>query len=152
MAEQINTNTQVVTNFKMVISDSDFDYFIQNAELPSVSLSSIETPWQNFGGFMPDNKIVYDPLNISFLLAEDMKNYLFIFDWLKRVSDKGRLKDQFRDVTLHILSNNKTTNQAIKFVNSFPTNISQVSFDSGSGDASPIIVQATIAYQFFEFI
>jgi hypothetical protein len=146
----INPNLQVVSNFKMVVSDSDFDYFVQSAELPSVSLSPIDVPWKIHNTRVPDNQTQYDLLNISFLLSEDMKNYVFLLDWLKKCSNTGRLNHTLKDVTLHILTNNKTTNREIKFIGSFPTSIGSVNFDSGSSDASGIVVSCTIAYQYFE--
>lgn len=148
--KQPDLNIAYNVNFKLVFPQSpELDYFTQSVTMPGMSLGEVETPWQNFGGYTPGNRVNYDPLNVSFLLMENMDNYFYLVDWIGRVADKGAINDQVQDVSLLILNNNRLGNKVIKYVGMFPTNISDLSLESNVQDSVPLTFNATFRYQFY---
>lgn len=148
---QPDLNVAYNVNFKMVFLQApELDYFCQNVTMPGLSLGEVDTPWQNFGGYTPGNRLNYEPLTMNFLLMESMDNYFYLVDWMKRVADKGAIKDQVQDASLVIMNNNRLGNKVIKYIGMFPTNISDLSLESNVQDALPLTFNATFRYQLYE--
>lgn len=151
MSKQPDLNIAFNVNFKMVFLQApELDYFTQSVTMPGLSLGEVDTPWQNFGGYTPGNRIVYEPLNIDFLLMESMENYFYLADWMKRVADKGAIKDQVQDASLVMLNNNKIGNKVIRYIGMFPTSISDLTLESNVQDVVPLTFNATFRYQLYE--
>ena len=146
----MNTNISYNTNFKLVFSQApEVDFFIQSLSMPSVALGEVQTPYKSYDGYTPGNQIVYEPLNLSMLLSEDMSNYFYILDWLDKCAKKNKLRDQYKDISLLILNNNKLNNREIVFQSAFPTSITELSLGSNVGDITPTTFSVTIRYQTF---
>lgn len=149
--KQPDLNIAYNINFKMVFSQvPELDYFTQNVTMPGLTLGEVDTPWQNFGGYTPGNRLNYEPLNITFLLMENMDNYFYLADWMQKVADYGAIKDQVQDASLVIMNNNKLGNKVIKYHGMFPTNISDLTLDSTVQDVTPLTFNATFRYQFYQ--
>jgi len=58
------------------------EFFVQTANIPSVSLGSttFETPLKEIS--MPGDKVSYGSLDVSFLVDENLNNYKEIHDWI----------------------------------------------------------------------
>ena len=69
--------------FKFQINDfPEVNYFCQAANIPGISIGAIDvaTPLKNvrFSG----DEISYEELNIRFVVDENMKNWLSIYEWI----------------------------------------------------------------------
>ena len=74
------------TQFKFSITKlPKVEYFCTSANLPSLTLGTAEqiTPLKDIP--LPGDRLVYDSLNISFLVDENLENYREIHGWLTGV-------------------------------------------------------------------
>lgn len=149
----LNYNIASNTNYKIEISDApEFNYFIQSVSVPSIRVNEIEMSYRNEQVFFPSNKIQYDPLNITFIVSEDLKNYIFLQKWMIKAAKAAEKNEIFKDVTLHILNNNKLANIEFVFYDCFPTSITEINLESGVVDTSPLVCTVIFRYQYFEVI
>ena len=153
MEEMSSYNIAMNTNFKFEIHDpkaESLNYFIQDAIVPGLSMPSIEGAYLNEQVFLPTNRIDYDAFNTSFIVAEDLSNYFFIYDWLHKLREVETPFIHARDGTLHIFSNNKTYNIEVRFYGMFPTSLGELSFLSNTLSTEPLVCMVTFAYEWFE--
>ena len=151
--ESINYNLSMNTNYRFEIHDNDagmFNYFIQDAVIPGLTMSGVEMSYQSDQVFMPSNRIDYDPFNGNFLVDEDFNNYLFLYKWMHKIKEADYPKQHFRDATLYIFSNNKSYNLSVKFYGIFPTSLGDISFMSNTLSTEPNLCSASFLYEWFE--
>ena len=131
------------------------NWFLTSVNLPGISLGEINQPTPLMPTQVPGNDLVFDPLNITFLVDEDLQNWRELYDWLIGLgfpNDYSEYKNQkeneqiYSDATLSILNSHMNSNYIITFKDLFPTNLSEVLFDSASGDIEGIKATATFRY------
>lgn len=155
MTKEINDynptiGTSFVFEFPLL---QDYNYFIQAVDLPEVSMSEISTPFRNLQGMLPNNKIEYPVLTLTYLLSEDWSNYKHIVNWFYRVRrGKEDIADVMSDAVLHVTNSNKNIKNKIVFESAFPVSISGITFSS-TDDATEVITSTmSFAYQQFYFV
>jgi len=121
-------NTEVQTNilknyqFKFDIDMfPNVTYHVRDCQLPSVSTDQpvFATPHRDL--ILPGSKIIFDPLTITFLVDDDLKNYKEVYYWLLKIAfDKASFKSLRSDAVLHILNGDLTPKTSIKFINCAP--------------------------------
>lgn len=138
-------------------------YFCQNFNLPGISTSEIirNTPFVDLN--VPGDKAQYEPLDISFLIDEDLRTWLEVHNWIvgltfpKNFDQYRRLKKENEnyggttsDAVMTVMSNKNTPNIRITFKNCFPISISSISFDYTMDASMPILATATFRYNYFD--
>ena len=165
-----NLNPLSPNGFQFVIQKiPEMVYFSQEVPLPGISLPrmDMDTPFTQIK--IPGSKMEFEPLTISFLVDENMTNYLAIFNWIvglgtpqeyeQYTSFQNRnpkfvmseLANNFSDGTLQILGSNNTVVQTVKFVDLTPTSLSGLTFASTNSDVTYITATATFEYTYFVF-
>ena len=148
--------------FRFALSNfPEVNYFCQAANLPGLSLGGVEfpTPLKNIQ--YTGDEISFEELSIRFVVDENMKNWLSIYDWIigMGIPDKAaaekykKLKDENKltaDGTLTILTSNMNAQMNIKFKNLFPLNLSGISFDSTAADIDYVVADVTFQYDIYE--
>lgn len=130
------------------------NWFTTAVNIPGISLGEVNHPTPFMQTQVPGNDLVFDPINITFLVDEDLQNWREIFDWMNGLGfpneypEYARQKAEqiYSDATLVILNSNMNPNYQIIFKDLFPTNISEIAFDSSTGDVVPIQATATFRY------
>ena len=120
-------------------------FFFQTVNLPGVTLegATIATPQlQNFSRHT--GIITYDPLNVTFLIDEYLKNWQEVFQWMVGEENK------YTSAVLTILSSSMNPTMELHFKDIFPTSLSEVSFDSTTTD--PVYQVATVNFNYTEYI
>lgn len=150
----INYNLATGNNYKIEIPDArEFNYFVQSIQIPALTMSGVETPYQNWQGAATSNRIDFDPLTFSYLVAEDYSNYFYIYDWFLAIRNQEHdVIKHFKDINFHILNNNKMKNRYIVFRGCFPTYLGEIDYDSAISDTNQIMNSATFRYQYFELM
>lgn len=160
------TNTSLLqpTKFQLTFARMpNMTYFCQNFSLPGVSMSEIVRPTPFVDLKVPGDKIQYDPLDITFLVDEDLKTWMEIHNWIagltfpKKFDQYRIMKREYRDyggivsdAVLTILTNNNTPSIRFNFKDCFPTTVSQIPFDS-TADANMVLTSsATFVYNYFD--
>ena len=156
--QPINTSFLSPIGFKFQLNRFPaVNYFCQAATLPGVSISSIEiaTPLKSIQ--MSGDEVSFEELSIKFIVDENMKNWLSIYNWItrlgfatvedqveyKKLRDAGELTT---DATLTVLTSNMNPQINFRFHECFPLSLSSIAFDSGGTDID--YVTADVSFQY----
>ena len=147
-----NTNALLITEFKFTMQRiPTVTYFCQSANIPSVSVSNIEKGTM----FSPINlpgSFNFEDLNLSFVVDEDMKNWLEIYDWMRSTSNAEDFADfatqeqHLSDATLVITNSAMRGKLVVNFRDCFPKSLSGIEFNSAVTDPEPIVANTTFGF------
>lgn len=146
-----NQNLLSQVSFKLVINSHEFantEYFAVNANLPSVSMSEAVSGFRNQAGFVPGDKLMFDPFTIRLAIDEDFVGYTELFKWIKSHTNQTDLK--VADISLIVLSSHNNANKTFTFVNAFPTNLGQLDFNVQNQDIEYAYLDVTFRYDYFK--
>lgn len=163
-------NTSLLQTTKYIFTMpriSNTQYYCQEAVLPGVSLPEMPRPTSVVDLYVPGNKMVYNRFSMTFLVDADLKSWTDIHDWMRQLTtpvDNSEYKNlwnrdtiinakqmaQYADGILTIMSGLNNPKFRIKYLNMFPTSLSDIDFKS-TGSAEDILT-ATVEfrYDFFE--
>lgn len=135
------------------------NWFMTSVNLPGISLGEINQPTPFMQAQVPGNDLTWEPLNITFQVDEDLQNWREIYNWMTGLgfpNEYGEYESQkadqlYSDASLSILNSNMNVNYIIKFVDLFPTNLSEIAFDSGSGDIETIKSSVSFRYLTYSY-
>lgn len=146
----------------------NIQYFCQSVGVPGISLSEVpqNTPFVDL--FVPGEKAIYDMLNVTFLIDEEMKSWIEIHDWIramtfptqyeeyqrlgqlnKNVSLRANITPQYSDATITILSSSNIPYYRFKFFDCFPTSISSFVMAATDSPDSAMTADATFRYSYY---
>jgi hypothetical protein len=152
-------NTQTF-NFSVAMCPTLTSY-VQSVSVPGVTLgeAGIETPFVRIPE--PGDKLTYSVLGVSFLVDEEMKNWLEIFDWMTSLGYPDNLRqfgnipqarraaaDQVRgDMVLLIYSNQSVPVLKVTFKDAFPIAVGDIPFTSTDTGNEAAIATADFMYR-----
>ena len=162
-----NYNALSPVSFRFSIKKlPNVNFFCQSANIPDLSLGVITrpTPMRDFNTFGDNLEI--GTLEISFLVDEDLANYMEIHQWMRDLTspenftgynvtstntsegltDMGGL---ISDATLHILTNAMNTNKNIQYKECFPTSLGALDFTTQ--DTEIAAITATCSFSIADF-
>ena len=159
-----NMNFLSPLNFKFILKRApNVNFFIQKINIPGLALPSIDVNNPLIRIPYAGDHILYNELQITYKIDEDLQNYLEIFNWLKSIGKQeyslyssikkdsqlagGGLKS---DIILMILNGTKEPNYSITFQDSFPIGISDVAFESDNADVNYLSVTVQFRYTLYD--
>ena len=153
-----NTNFLLSTGFRFVLQRTpSLTFFCQSCNLPDFSFSQIEQPTRFIPVKHPGRGYNFGDLSITFLVDEDMVNYLEIFNWMRSIGNLinhsehlEKTSEHFSDASISILNSAMKPNLTVDFKDIFPTSLTGIDFSSTAVDTEPILVTATFAYTSFD--
>ena len=128
-------------------------YFCQRVNIPGISLSNTiqSTPFANIP--IEGDVLEFEDLTISFIVDEDMQNYLELYNWLQSLGfpDKYSQYDNETssiksDMNILLHTNKSNPNYSIAFKDVFPVSLGAISFDTNATTLDPIVVDASFKY------
>lgn len=136
------------------------EFFTQKLLIPGVSGSPVETNTPLRSLYNVQDKMRYADLDLTFILDENMSNYLEIFRWMEGLGSPENLA-QYKtlqnsvdglksDITIIINNSHKNPNMKFTFLNCFPVGLTPVSLDITAQDLTYIEVTATFRYDAFK--
>ena len=141
-----NINPLADVQFKFdVAALPNTSFFIQTVNLPGITLEGavLTTPQlQNFTRHT--GVITYEPLNVTFMIDEYLKNWQEVYEWM--IGEESK----YTSAVLTILSSAMNATMEFHFKDIFPTSLSEVSFDSTTTD--PTYQVATVTLNYTEYI
>ncbi|ASD50381.1 deoxynucleotide monophosphate kinase [Acidovorax phage ACP17] len=148
----MNYNQALGTSFLLEIPFlEEVNYFCQTAEVPGLTMAGVDTPFKNFQGAMPSNRIDFDQLNITFLVDEQWTNWYSILEWMKRIRrGNAPLPKEMVDITLHLLNSNKNLNKQLVFRGAFPVMLGTLPLESSVVDVDPLVCSLAFRFQDYE--
>ena len=159
--QPINTSFLSPIGFKFQLNNfPEVNYFCQSATLPGVSISSISVPTPLKAIDIAGDEVAFEELSIKFIVDENMKNWLSIYDWIiglgfptkvaqekyKKLSENSELTT---DATLTVLTSNMNPQLNFVFRECFPTNLSSIAFDSGGTDIDYVTADVSFRYDVY---
>ena len=142
--KNINPLADVQFKFEIAILPNT-SFFVQSCNLPGVTLEAqtVGAPRiQNFSRYT--GVVTYEPLDITFMIDEYLKNWQEIYGWMIGPEDK------YTSAVLTIVSSSMNPTLEIHFKDIFPTSLSEIPFNSTTTD--PIYQVATVAFNYTEYI
>ena len=157
-----NRNFLSPIGFKFVLAKyPKVAYFAQTANIPSMNLGiqNQPTPFRSLPleGFME-----YDPLTLSFLVDEDLENYLILHNWIRALGTPDstterkefRLKmqqlfgnnDLYADATLMVLNSNYNHNFDVVFEDLIPIGLNALEFNATVDGTEYAMAQVSFRY------
>jgi hypothetical protein len=149
-----NKNPLAVSDgFRMVFARApNVSYFCQNFIMPGISVNEVTIARPQNDAYVPGDKIMVDPLNITMLVAENMENYVEIFDWLQRAVKTDNAADKFDDILVYILSSKNNVNKMVTFHNAFPTSLGSINFNVQDADITYAQVDVTFRFDYMTIV
>ena len=141
-------------------------FLCQKAEIPSLTLGSVNIPTRGMVPIPVEGNIEYGALNLEFKVDEDLRNYMELHNWIRALGTPQTMKERSdwntkyqglpsedhrtSDSTLQVLNNNNIVNFDVVFKNLFPVNLSTISFDVTQNDNDFFTASATFKYMLYE--
>ena len=129
-------------------------YFCQRANIPAISfgISAQSNPTGIAPIKRPGTQYTLDDMSIGFMVDENMKNWLEIYNWMKSLGiydskyEILKEKDKVSDAILLILNSASNPILSVSFYNIFPISLSGIDFDASLPDTDPVLSMVTFAY------
>ena len=144
----------------------NMEFFCQMVNVPGISLSEIAVTTPFVEMYSPGEKAIYDIMNVTFAIDEEMKSWVEIHDWVRGMTFPENFREyenlnklskfsnkpnpQFSDATLTIYSSSFTPYYRFKFYNVFPTSLSSFTLSTQDSPDSIITADASFRYTYFD--
>ena len=172
--EVSNRNFLSVVGFKFLLNRCPkVDFYCNTANIPEVTLgTAVQTNYLRDIP-LPGDKLQYGDLNITFMVDEDMENYLQLYKWIINLGfpesisqyaglqdenallpdrDPGDIFNERSDATLMVLNSDYNPSVKVKFRDLFPVELSGIPFDSKAEEQQYFTATATFKYTMFDVI
>lgn len=168
------TNPNPIQPNKFLLSFArlpNMQYFCQAVTVPGISLSEIPKPTPFVDLYVPGEKAIYDLLNVTFIVDENIEAWKEIHDWirgmtfptafdeyvnLKNLNQIAALKTgsqpQYSDASLILLSSANKQILRFDFYEVFPTSISSFAMAASDSPDSIITADATFRYSYYNIV
>lgn len=142
-------------------------YFCQSVVVPGISLSEVPKSNPFVEAYSPGDKAVYDILNVTFIIDEELQAWKEVHDWIRAMTfpnnfdEYANLKNiarpviregfpQFSDCAITILSSANQPLYMFKFTDVFPVSISSFSMSTMDSPDNIITADATFRYTYYD--
>ena len=135
------------------------EFFTQKVQIPDVSGNPTQTNTPLGLLYNTPSQLVFSDLDLTFIVDEDMKNYLEIFRWLEGMGSPNDQASYLKlseseeglqsDITIVVNNSHKNPNIHFKFKNCFPISLSPISLDITAADTN--YAEATAAFRYTNF-
>jgi hypothetical protein len=167
----ITTNINTLHPNKFTLSFEripNMQFFCQGVSIPGVSLSEAvrNTPFVDL--YSPGEKLIYDLLNVTFVIDEELKSWLEIHDWVramtfptefeeyirlgkltKGVSNVSTKTPQFSDASITLYSSSNTPYYRFKFVDCFPISLTSIIVSASDSPDNIMTADATFRFAYY---
>ena len=141
--------------FKFYIADEEgdemFDKFeltVTKAPLPSVTAQEVQQGFKQFNMPISADRYNFENFTLTFLVLEDMSNYLTLYNWLRRSVDDGT--PVYKDCVLDIVNSSNKIVRKLVLKNAFPTSLEGIEFDTQEQSSENVFSTVSFAYTHFE--
>jgi hypothetical protein len=131
---------------------SDVEFGIQNITLPVISCAPTPYATPTREVYYPGDRLEYSPLEFTFLVDEDYKNYRQIHDWIFLNSTTENVLDRkIRDIILMPFTSHNNVSTTFRFVDAFPTSLSSLEYDVNSTEITYLTATVEMSYSYYKF-
>ena len=167
-----NRNFLSIVGFKFVLNRCPkVDFLCNSANIPSITLGVAEQANYLRNIPVPGDKLQYDDLRITFMVDEDMENYLQLYQWMTslgypesinqysellnnkvEVENPNDPSNERSDATIQVLSSNYNPSVSIKFKDVFPYQLTGVPFNATADEQAYYTAEAAFKYTLYDVI
>ena len=161
-----NFNYLQPTGFKLVIDRKNFpnlEFFCQQITHPGLIMPSAELPTRRMQGIpFPGESLTINELSCDILLDENMESYSEMYNWIRRIqvtdmngnqnTQRGNTTNPHADITLSILSSHNNLSKQVRYVDSIPTSLGDISFEATASGTEFITFTASFRFSYFELL
>ena len=166
------TNPNILQPNKFTLNFSrapSVQYFCQSVSVPGIALSEVPQNNPFVDVYVPGEKAIYDMLNVTFLIDEELKAWTEMHDWIRAMTfpadfseyrSLGQLnriaggmnkpKPQYSDASLTVLSSSNLPYFKFKFYDFFPTSVSQFILSATDSPETTMSADATFRYSYYD--
>jgi hypothetical protein len=162
-----NTNYLGDLSFQFSIKKlPNVNFFLQKVTIPDLYVQpvAVSTPFADVN--LSGDHMQYSPLSVTFIVDEDMKNYLELHNWLRGLSWPTEYKEYkdlwykgeigvgegvLSDASLLVGNNLKNMNLEFLFVDAFPFSLSGLEFSTTENDMRYLTATAQFKYMYYDF-
>ena len=144
-------------------------YFCQSVSVPGISLSEaiITNPFVDI--YAPGEKAIYDLMNVTFIIDEELTGWLEIHDWIRAMTfpenfeeykQLGRLNKnmggrttktpQYSDGIITLYSSSNKPYYRFKFYDCFPTTLSTFVMSATDTPENIMTADVTFRYSYYD--
>ena len=176
MAIKTDINRSILNrnNFKLLIDKvPTVEYYVRTVNIPGIQFGEVvQGAGVGLDAFFPGDKATFDTLEVSFIVDEDLGNFIEMYNWIDSIvplSDpklfgtytepaKNRTnvlasidkdQNQYSDITLVLNTNKNIPNRFIRFHDCFPISLGSIELESGA-DAEPATVSVSFRFTYYE--
>jgi hypothetical protein len=164
----INPNFLQPNKFQLNFSRlPSVQYFCQSVTLPGISMSEVPQTTPFIDVFIPGEKAIYDLLNVTFMVDENLTTWKEVHDWiramtfpvnfdeyknLKNLSDiiRNNPKPQYSEAFITVLSSSNNPICKFVFYDVFPTTLSTVILSTTDTPDNIPTADATFRYSYYD--
>lgn len=110
----------------------DLELYLKAYAIPPVSLGTIPVATPDHDDNIAGNKLIYDPLTVTFLVDEELLTHSQLLEWM--IKSKGYESQHAQNCTLHVLSNKGNVIRHVNFTGVWPFQLGEVQFDLNADD------------------
>lgn len=159
-----NTNLLQPTKFLLTVNRiRPTTYFCQSVNIPAITLGEVDRSSPFLDMYSPGTKLQYDPLDVTFLVNEDLSSWKSMYNWFLSIADpdgfegrdhSGELQKNTKlsDITLTILNNLNNPVVRIEFTNCFPLNMSSIRMDTTQDADTILTCDVSFRYQSYKYL
>ena len=164
-----NRNFLSPVGFKFTLAKyPKVSFFCNIARIPELNLGTAIQPSYLKDLDVPGEKISYGDFTLSFLVDENLENYMSIHNWITGLGfpettqqfkdlttneDSIRdLKEQYSDGSLSILNSNYRTTANEKFKDLFPVSLTSLEFDATVSDIQYFTAEVVFKYTVYNIV
>jgi hypothetical protein len=129
------------------------EYFCQKANIPGLDIPEFIQPSQFTAIVRPATTINYEKLNVTFLVTEDMQNWLQLHDWMTKIVPTRSFKEViqpekeiYSDITLTYLSNKSQRVMEVLYKQCWPKTLSGLILDATTLDSANLVASVTFSH------
>ena len=156
-----NMNFLSPIGFKFQLGNfPEVNYFCQAATLPGISIGTIAVPTPLKTIELSGDEVTFEELSIRFVVDENMKNWLAIYDWIiglgfptkegqEKYAKLAATSELTTDAVLTVLTSNMNPQINFRFNECFPLSLSSIAFDSGGTDIEYVTADVSFRYDVY---
>lgn len=158
-----NTSTLSGSHFTFTIpSYNNVNFNVQSVNLPSIMTTPKEVPTPVGPTHLAGDKLMYEYLEIGFIVDESLNDWREIYNWMRALSTSNIIDAQienqyinydrplYTDATLIMLTNSLHVNITCNFKNLFPTSLSGIDFSTKDTEDRKIFATVQFAYDYYD--
>lgn len=149
----LNKNPLTSGNFRFGFKRTpNTNYFIQSVNLPGITFGSVEQPsMRKKLPLIGNASLNYDNFIMSFIVDEELNNYIEIYDWLKANAAPENFEQHIPESIMSdgsLIANNSNHKGVAEFLmeDMFPVNLSGLQFETTNPDKTNITAIAEFRF------